>query len=90
MSAWIHDVDGPSADRIPADYCAHLDRTFLAYTGTNQPDRPGDYVRIDGPRVWVEFSLCDGIVLPDPHPHTFWRDRLTDYGGGAFDASQSL
>ncbi|MEU3461886.1 DUF3500 domain-containing protein [Streptomyces sp. NPDC006733] len=38
-------------------------------------------MRIDGPRVWIEFSMHDGIVLADPHPHTVWRDRLTDYGG---------
>ena len=36
---------------------------------------PGDYVRLDGPRVWIEFA-----TQGSDHVHTIWRDRLTDYG----------
>ena len=43
--------------------------------------KPGDYVRIDGPSVWIEFSMHSGIVLENPHPHAVWRDKATDYGG---------
>jgi hypothetical protein len=32
-------------------------------------------VRIDGPRVWIEFA-----TQGSDHVHTIWRDRLTDYG----------
>ena len=38
-------------------------------------DDRGDYVRIDGPHVWIEFA-CQG----SDHYHTIWRDRATDYG----------
>ncbi len=32
-------------------------------------------MRIDGPRVWIEFA-----TQGSDHYHTIWRDRLTDYG----------
>jgi DNA-binding beta-propeller fold protein YncE len=41
---------------------------------TDLSDR-GDYVRIDGPRVWIEFAAQGSDQI-----HTIWRDRLTDYG----------
>lgn len=84
ISEWVHDIDDASATRILVDYAAQLDRTHLAYAGSTRVDSPGDYVRIDGPRVWIEFSMHGGVVLSAPHPHTVWRDRLTDYGGPAF------
>lgn len=84
IGEWVHDIDDASAARILVDYAAQLDRTYLAYAGSIRVDSPDDYVRIDGPRVWIEFSMHDGVVLSAPHPHTVWRDRLTDYGGPAF------
>ena len=41
----------------------------------------GDYIRIDGPSVWIEFSMQNGIVLSGAHPHAVWRDKQTDYAG---------
>lgn len=40
------------------------------------------YIRIDGPRVWIEFVVQQGIVFPTGiHYHTLWRDKTADYGG---------
>lgn len=40
------------------------------------------YIRIDGPRVWIEFVVQQGIVYgTDVHYHTIWRDKTADYGG---------
>lgn len=40
------------------------------------------YIRIDGPRVWIEFVVQQGIVYgTDVHYHTIWRDKTNDYGG---------
>ncbi|MEC0153204.1 DUF3500 domain-containing protein [Paenibacillus macerans] len=36
---------------------------------------------MDGPSVWIEFSMRSGIIFSDPHPHAVWRDKITDYGG---------
>jgi len=58
--------------------------TSFGYSGSTSVSRPGDYVRIDGPSVWIEFSMHSGIVFSHPHPHAVWRDKKTDYGGAAF------
>ncbi|GIM89814.1 DUF3500 domain-containing protein [Paractinoplanes toevensis] len=41
-----------------------------------------DYVRIDGPSVWVEFVCQNGVVLQNQiHYHTVYRDHTRDNGG---------
>jgi len=40
------------------------------------------YLRIDGPRVWIEFVVQQGVVYgSNVHYHTLWRDKTADYGG---------
>ena len=40
------------------------------------------YLRIDGPRVWIEFVVQQGVVYgANVHYHTLWRDKTADYGG---------
>ncbi|WP_373990250.1 DUF3500 domain-containing protein [Duganella sp. BuS-21] len=40
------------------------------------------YIRIDGPRVWIEFVVQQGVVYgTDVHYHAIWRDKTNDYGG---------
>lgn len=40
------------------------------------------YMRIDGPRVWIEFAVQQGVAYPTQvHYHTIWRDKTADYGG---------
>jgi hypothetical protein len=39
-------------------------------------------MRIDGPSVWLEYSTQGGVIIRNySHPHTVWRDRVSDYGG---------
>ena len=38
-------------------------------------------MRIDGPGVWIEFSVQNGIVMSGVHYHSIWRDHIRDYGG---------
>lgn len=49
IGEWVHDVDDASARQILHDYALQLDRTHLSFAGSTRLDRPGDYVRIDGP-----------------------------------------
>ncbi len=63
------------ADHYRKLYFARLDCVKASYSGSPAVDDNGDYVRIDGPRVWIEFC-CQG----DDHYHTIWRDRVTDHG----------
>ena len=56
-------------------YEAELSQTKVSYSGSTALSAEGDYVRIDGPHVWIEFA-CQA----SNHYHTIWRDRTTDYG----------
>jgi hypothetical protein len=63
-----------------ATYTAELDNTYILYSGTTALDTKNDYVRIDGPHVWIEFSVQNGIIMSGVHHHSVWRDRVNDYG----------
>ncbi len=56
-------------------YESELDQTKVAWSGSIEFSKEGDYARIDGPHLWIEFA-CQG----SDHYHTIWRDRTTDYG----------
>lgn len=73
IAAWTG--DSPQGVEYQKLYEAELDRVKVAYSGSTALDDRGDYVRIDGPRVWIEYA-----TQGSDHVHTIWRDRLTDYG----------
>jgi hypothetical protein len=59
-----------------------LARTYVAYAGTGSITVNGNYLRIEGPRLWIEFSVQRGVIISnDIHYHTIWRDKFADYGG---------
>jgi hypothetical protein len=81
MAPWVQDVDDMTASELLAIYEEGLDETYIAYSGDISLTNHADYVRIDGPSVWIEFSCQNGIVYGDQiHYHTVWRDRARDYG----------
>jgi len=56
--------------------------TFVGYSGSPDLGARGSYVRIDGPRVWMELVVQPAIAHPqDLHYHALWRDKQSDYGG---------
>ena len=73
IAAWTGDT--PQGVEYQKLYEADLDRVKVSYSGTTNVGERGDYVRLDGPRVWIEFA-----TQGSDHYHTIWRDRLTDYG----------
>ena len=81
IATYVDDITDADAKTILAKYEGELADTYLAYSGSTTLAERNDYVRIDGPSVWIEFSMQGGIVLSGNHPHTVWRDRSTDYGG---------
>lgn len=81
IDTYVADVDPPDAATILARYRAELAETFVAYSGSTAVNTENDYVRIDGPTVWIELSMQPGRSLPGIHPHSVWRDRKSDYGG---------
>jgi hypothetical protein len=73
IAAWTG--DSPQGEEYRKLYEAELDKVKVSYSGSTSLSDRGDYVRIDGPRVWIEFA-----TQGSDHVHTIWRDRLTDYG----------
>jgi Protein of unknown function (DUF3500) len=71
MKPWVQDVDDMTASKLLAIYEQEL----------NSLSTNADYLRIDGPSVWIEFVCQNGIVYSDQiHYHTVWRDHARDYG----------
>ncbi|UZR98530.1 DUF3500 domain-containing protein [Chondrinema litorale] len=81
IQTYVFDIADDDASDILSTYEAEIEDTYIAYSGTTGVDAIGDYVRIDGPSVWIEYSVQNGIILSDPHPHSVWRDKDGDYGG---------
>jgi hypothetical protein len=84
IEAWVNDLDSTTANSILSAYesADALASTYVGYSGTGTLTTQGDYIRIDGPRVWVEFCVQNGIVFSQSyHFHTIWRDKTADYGG---------
>lgn len=81
IATYVDDIDDANAATIMAIYEAALHDTYIAYSGTTAINTRTDYFRIDGPRVWIEFSVQNGVILSGVHFHSIWRDRETDYAG---------
>lgn len=81
IAAYVEDMAPRDAEAILRRYHAEIADTVVAYSGSPTLDAVRDYVRIDGPSVWIEFSLQPGRSLPGIHPHSVWRDRAGDYAG---------
>ncbi|MFC4065746.1 DUF3500 domain-containing protein [Actinoplanes subglobosus] len=79
---WVANADDATTQQLLKIYEKELDQTFVALSGGTALDTHGDYVRIDGPSVWVEFICQTGVVYSDQiHYHTVYRDHTRDYGG---------
>jgi hypothetical protein len=84
IRAYVNTQAGEYADDLLAAYLsdAALAQTYAAYAGGTTVTSSGNYFRIDGPRVWIEFSVQNGVIVrSDIHYHTIWRDKTGDYGG---------
>jgi Protein of unknown function (DUF3500) len=90
IAGWVGDVDATSAAAFTTIYTNELANTYIAYA-SNASGTSGnagsfltantDYVRIDGPSVWIEFICQNGVVLSGIHYHTVMRDHTRDYLG---------
>jgi hypothetical protein len=59
-----------------------LRETYVGYSGAADLSAKGSYVRIDGPRIWMEFVVQPAVANPaENHFHALWRDKQSDYGG---------
>lgn len=61
---------------------AALRETYVGYSGAPSLDARESYVRIDGPRLWMEFVVQPAVAdRTQNHYHALWRDKQADYGG---------
>jgi len=82
MQQWVSIADDDVAADMMATYEDELDDTYVGWSGGVNMDEHANYLRIDGPSVWIEFVCQNGVVLSDQiHYHTVWRDHTRDYGG---------
>ncbi|GGN00722.1 hypothetical protein GCM10011578_022470 [Streptomyces fuscichromogenes] len=82
IKPWVDVADDDTAASVLSTYKSELDETYISYSGSTDLSAQGDYVRIDGPGVWIEFVCQDGVVFSSQiHYHTVYRDHNTDYGG---------
>lgn len=91
IAAWVNDVDATSAAKYMAIYKNEIAETYVGYA-SNTSAKAGtassfltastDYVRIDGPSIWIEFVCQNGVVISNQiHYHTVMRDHSRDYIG---------
>jgi hypothetical protein len=81
MEPWVKDADDATAASLLAVYQSQLADTYISYSGNATLTNNADYVRIDGPHVWIEFVAQSGVVFSGVHYHSIWRDHARDYGG---------
>ncbi len=84
IEAWVSDSDAATATELLSIYedPAALAATYIGYSGTGSMVTVGDYIRVDGPRVWAELVVQSGIAYRNSyHYHSIWRDKTADYGG---------
>ncbi len=81
IKTWVDELDDKAAAAVLAKYKAEIDDTYVSYYGSITMATQGDYILIDGPGVWIEWSMQGAIIIKGGvHPHAVWRDRKSDYG----------
>ena len=84
MRQWVDLPNAALADGLFRAYTteAALKETYVGFSGATDLVTQGGYVRIDGPRVWIEMIVQNAVADPTKvHYHTIWRDKQADYGG---------
>jgi hypothetical protein len=82
IKTYVSDAEKNAAAAILAAYTSELGNTYISYSGNPSLKAIGDYVRIDGPGVWIEFIVKPGAAFTSlPCYFTIWRDHKKDYNG---------
>lgn len=80
IAAWVDDAAPGEAASMLKTYESQLDQTRIAYANSKTVDGENTYLRIDGPRVWIELVNTRSRSTPNVHYHGVWRDKTDDYG----------
>lgn len=87
INEWVGDFSDDISDELMDTYTSATAyaNTYIGWTGSASGGEPdvdsqGTYMRIDGPRVWIEVASQGGIVIRNQtHYHTILRDKDYDY-----------
>ena len=79
IKAYSDDAETAQTSSYTTD--ANLNLTYIAWSGSTDIETKGSYARIDGPNIWIEFTVQAGAAFDDNHYHSVWRDKELDYGG---------
>ncbi|MBV6459042.1 MAG: hypothetical protein HONBIEJF_02181 [Fimbriimonadaceae bacterium] len=78
IAAWTQ--DSPVGGPYQALYEADIEGTYVGFAGSPLMTNHGDYARIDGPHVWIEFVCVNGSVFTGTISfRSIWRDKSSDY-----------
>ncbi|MFZ4828744.1 MAG: DUF3500 domain-containing protein [Phototrophicaceae bacterium] len=83
IASYFNLVDEAIASELIAEYVAEFDETTFAWSGdTNIETATGSYYRLQGPTLWIEFSMEQSIAegVGAFHYHTMMRDFANDFG----------
>jgi hypothetical protein len=84
LGAWVGDAPSSVAAKFMSSYSSEtaLADTYIAWATAPDLTTRGSYVRIDGPRAWMEIVVQNYPVVGNQgHYHAVWRDQSLDYGG---------
>ncbi|MDN5573165.1 MAG: DUF3500 domain-containing protein, partial [Micrococcales bacterium] len=87
IETYVDDLPEDEAAEYMATYESELEDTYVLFSGSTDFSAAGDYIRIDGPSVWIELAMQNGVATSEPHIHSVWRDSETDYAGLTEDSS---
>jgi Protein of unknown function (DUF3500) len=80
IAAWVDDAAPGMAASLMKTYTSQLDQTTIAFANSDTVDGEDTYLRIDGPRVWIELVNTRSQSTPNVHYHGVYRDKNDDYG----------
>lgn len=80
VRAYVGDLDERAAAGVVETYIAEYDRTYVGWAGATSKDDPKTYVRIQGPRLWIELSNESEEIQGATSHHSVYRDQTDDYG----------
>jgi hypothetical protein len=83
IAQWAGIISEPYSGQRMAEIKAGLDDTWFAWSGptTHAEGRNGSaYYRIQGPKLFIEFSPQGVGGDPTMHVHTIYRDATNEYG----------
>jgi hypothetical protein len=87
ITQWASDYSASVSADLVATYTSSTAyaNTYVAWSGASSTSYPNvdtsnTYMRIDGPRAWIEIACQGGIVIQgQTHYHMIFRDKTTDY-----------